>query len=95
MATLKYSESALESRELLKKCIAFIGLHQLSANPVNYTVCYEYLLGIQPLLKETVNQAVLEKVSLTDQMMEQWFEKHLSEYDLVSLRQTQDASCRK
>jgi diguanylate cyclase len=89
MATSKYSESTLESRELLKQCIAFIGLHQLSANPVNYTVCYEFVLGSQPLLKQAIDQAVLENTPLTDQMMGQWFETYLSEYDLIILRQSQ------
>jgi diguanylate cyclase len=89
MATLKYTESSVESRELLKQAITFIGAHQLSANPVNYTVCYEYLLGTQPLLKQAINQAILDNSPLTDLMMEHWFETFLSEYDLASLRQSQ------
>ncbi len=89
MATLKYTESASESRELLKQSIAFIGNHQLSANPMNYTVCYEYLLGTRPLLKQAIDQAISDNTSLTDLMMGHWFETFLSEYDLGSLRQTQ------
>lgn len=89
MATLKYPESTLESRELLKQAIAFIGVHQLSASPVNYTVCYEHLLGTQPLLKQAVDQALLENIPITDQTMKLWFETFLSEYDLASLRQSQ------
>ena len=89
MATLKYSESSLESRELLKQCITFIGTHQLSANPVNYTVCYEYLLGNQPELKQEINQVIQNKTTLTDQMMEHWFESFLSDYDQANFRQIQ------
>lgn len=86
---LSSSESALESRELLKQSIAFIGSHQLSAKPVNYTVCYEYFLGNQPSLKKAINQAISNKTPLTDQMMENWFEAYLSDYNLTSLRQSQ------
>lgn len=89
MATLKYSESSLESRELLKKTISFLGVHQLSANPVSYTVCYEYLFGTQTLLIQEINQAIEDKTPLTDQMLENWFEKFLLEYNLDSLKQSQ------
>ncbi len=89
MATLKYPESTIESRELLKQTIAFIGIHQLSADPVNYTVCYEYLLGSNPSLKQEIDQAIQVQTPLNDQMMENWFEKFLLESNLDSLRQSQ------
>lgn len=81
-------ESALESRELLKKAIAFIGLYHLSANPLNYTVCYEYLLGSHPALKKDIDKAIHGKTVLTDKMMEHWFKTYLSEYDLTHLQQS-------
>ena len=87
--TEKYTESTLRSKELLKSAIAFIGIHQLSANPVNYTVCYEYLQGNQPLLKQAIDQTISEKIPLTNTMMEQWFETWLADYDPVSLKQSQ------
>ena len=88
MVTSKYSNSTLESRELLKQAIAFIGTHQLSANPVNYTVCYEYLLGSHLVLKKEVDQAISKNGTLTDAMMEHWFKNYLSEYDLTNLQQS-------
>lgn len=81
-------ESALESRELLKKAIAFIGSHHLSANPVNYSVCYEYLLATHLDLKKEIDQAILEGSELTDKIMAHWFKTHLSEYDLTHLQQS-------
>ncbi len=81
-------ESALESREMLKQAIAFIGAHHLSANPVNYTVCYEYLLGAHPALKREIDKAIQGKVELTDPMMAHWFKVYLSEYDLTHLQQS-------
>lgn len=85
----KYTESASESRELLKQAIAFIGAHHLSANPVNYTVCYEYLLGTHPALKQEIEKALGDKKPLTDQMMKHWFQTYLSEYDMKTLQQSQ------
>jgi diguanylate cyclase len=87
--TIKYPESNIQSRELLKQAISFIGTYQLSANPLNYTVCYEYLSGNHPLLTEDINQAIRESSQLTNQKMEQWFYNFLSEYDLTSLKQSQ------
>jgi diguanylate cyclase len=81
-------ESALESREMLKQAIAFIGAHHLSANPVNYTVCYEYLLGTHPALKKEIDKAIQGKVELSDPMMAHWFKIYLSEYDLTHLQQS-------
>jgi diguanylate cyclase len=87
----KYFEttSTSESRELLKQAIAFIGTHQLSANPVNYTVCYEYLLGMHPVLKQEIDKTITDKKPLTDQMMNHWFQNYLSEYDMKTLQQSQ------
>ena len=89
MPALTYSESTSESRELLKQAIAFIGTHHLSANPINYTVCYEYLLGTHPVLKEEVEKTLTDKNPLTDQMMKHWFQAFLSEYDMKTLQQSQ------
>ncbi len=88
LAMSRLPESALESRELLKKAIAFIGTHQLSANPVNYSVCYEYLLATHPDLKKEIDQAILGGSELTDTMMAHWFKTYLSEYDITHLQQS-------
>jgi diguanylate cyclase len=88
MVISKVSVSAFESRELLKQAIAFIGTHHLSATPVNYTVCYEYLLGTHPTMRQEIDRAIQEKTELTDPVMEHWFKVYLSDYDLVSLQQS-------
>jgi diguanylate cyclase len=88
MVISKVSVSAFESRELLKQAIAFIGTHHLSATPVNYTVCYEYLLGTHPALRKEIDQTIQEKTELSDTVMEHWFKAYLSDYDLVSLQQS-------
>lgn len=89
MTTSKYFESSSRSKELLKLALTFIGTHRLSANPVNYTVCYEYLLGNQPALKQEIEKHISEKIQLTDQLMEHWFETFLGDVDQASLKQSQ------
>jgi diguanylate cyclase len=89
MATSKYFESPVRSKELLKRVLTFIGTHRLSANPVNYTVCYENFLGTQSALKQEIEKYISEKILLTDQLMETWFETFLSDVDQVSLRKSQ------
>jgi diguanylate cyclase len=89
MATSKYFESPVRSKELLKKVLTFIGTHRLSANPVNYTVWYEYLLDTQPALKQEIDKHISEKIQITDQLMGAWFETFLSDGDQISLKKSQ------
>jgi len=89
MAAIKYFDSTLQSKELLKHAIAFIGTHRLTANPVNYTVCYEYLLGSHPEMKREVDVAIAQNIPLTDRMMEKWFETYFATNEQIGLRQSQ------
>jgi len=89
MTTPKYFETTLRSKELLKLTLTFISTHQLSSNPVNYTVCYEYLLGNQLALKQEIEKHITAKTPLTDPLMETWFETFLSDVDQASLKQYQ------
>jgi diguanylate cyclase len=89
MTTSKYFESPLRSKELLKRVLTFIGMHRLSANPVNYTVWYEYLLDTQPALKQEIEKHISEKIQITDQLMGAWFETFLSDVDQISLKKSQ------
>lgn len=90
MANSRYFASTEKSKELLKHALSFIGMHRLSANPVNYTVCYEYLLGHQPLLKQAIDKSIADNVELTDELMGHWFETFLSGYDQSNLKKSQD-----
>lgn len=89
VTTLKDFESASYSKEMLKDTIAFIGAQQLSANPVNYTVCYEYLLGNALSLKQTIDKVLSENTPLTDLMMEQWFAVFFATDERSDLRRSQ------
>jgi len=89
MASVKYFESTMRSKELLKNAISFIGTHRLSPNPINYTVCYEYLLGNQHALKAAIDKSIAENILLTDKLMEKWFETLLSDYDSSNLKKSQ------
>jgi diguanylate cyclase len=84
------SKSTVHTKELLKHTLSFIGIHRLSANPVNYTVCYEYLLGNQPLLKQAIDKSISGNIPLTDEIMGHCFESFLSGFDQVGRMQMQD-----
>jgi len=89
-SSTKYSESSGRSKKLLKDTLSFIGIHRLSANPVNYTVCYEYLLGKKPLLKKVIDERISNNIHLTDEMMEQWYETFISGSVQAIFRESQD-----
>ena len=85
----KKDYSSLKSKELLKNAIAFIGTHRLTANPVNYSVCYEYLLNSHVSLKTEIDQAISEKIPLTDKMMEKWHDAYLADNGHAAIKKSQ------
>ncbi|MCG8635555.1 MAG: hypothetical protein MI863_17100 [Desulfobacterales bacterium] len=58
---MNYTENTPKAGEYLRLTLAHIAKHNLSANPVNYTVWYEYVSGKNLKLKQAVD-FLLEKV---------------------------------
>ncbi len=82
-------ESPRQTTEILKRVIHFIGHHQLSASPVNYSVCYEYFRGEHLLLNQAVDKALESPKPISSETMQNWFDTFLLGYDLKELNQSQ------
>jgi diguanylate cyclase len=56
--TLAYEESPEQAAEYLRLALAFIGRHRMTPNPVNFALCYDYIAGRNPALKEALELAL-------------------------------------
>ncbi len=66
--TLAFAETALNQIKALK----------LSAHPRNFELWYTYATGHNPGLNQAINELVARDARLTDQELEQIYDKHLS-----------------
>lgn len=55
-----YHQTPEQANEYLRLALAFLGKHNLTPNPVNYTLAYEYLLGRNPDLVDAMDNALAE-----------------------------------
>ncbi|WP_064038098.1 GGDEF domain-containing protein [Methylomonas methanica] len=85
----KNSVSIKSSKEILKHAIRFIGQHNLTAVPINYTVSYEYCRGDHALLRQAIDQAIASKQPINNEVMQCWFDTLLLGYDLKELSESQ------
>lgn len=56
--TLSYEEGPEQAAEYLRLALAFMGRHKIASNPVNFTLCYDYISGRNPLLKDALDHAL-------------------------------------
>jgi diguanylate cyclase len=56
--TLSYEEGPEQAAEYLRLALAFIGRHRLVPNPVNFALCYDYISGRNPALKDALDRAL-------------------------------------
>lgn len=58
--SLSYSEDPEQAAEFLRLTLAFMGRHGIAPNPVNYSLCYDYVSGHNPELKEALDQRLAD-----------------------------------
>ena len=84
-----YKESRDLSAECLRLVLPIISRHGLAANPINYTVCYEYVTGINPKLKQAFD-LLQAKDELDDEAMEQLYMDHISPCNIEHIQSVED-----
>ncbi|AEG01760.1 GGDEF domain-containing protein [Methylomonas methanica] len=84
----KNSSSIKSSTDILKQAIQFIGQHNITAIPINYTVSYEYCRGHHVLLRQAIDQAIVNKQPITNEAIQGWFDAFLLGYDLSELNKS-------
>jgi len=81
--------SAQQSSLILKQVIPFMGKYNLWSTPVNYAVIYEYYLGNNETLIQTIDKTLSSELVLTNAIVQGWFDSFLMDYDLSVFTQTQ------
>ncbi len=59
--TLSYEEGPEQAAEYLRLALAFIGRHKIAPNPVNFALCYDYISGRNPSLKDALDRALTSR----------------------------------
>ena len=73
---LKYHETPEQASEYLRLALAFLGMHGIAPNPVNFTLAYEYILGRDQALKQAMDE-VLTKEPLQHDMAAELYRRFI------------------
>ena len=77
---LKYHETPEQASEYLRLALAFLGMHGIAPNPVNFTLAYEYILGRDQALKQAMDE-VLTKEPLQHDMAAELYRRFIWDND--------------
>lgn len=80
---MNYTEEAGKAGEYLRLALTQIAKHNLPANPVNYTVWYEYVSGKNIKLKKAIDQSFEETQTLSSEKVEGLYQKYVADGDRV------------
>ncbi|MCG8683641.1 MAG: GGDEF domain-containing protein [Desulfobacterales bacterium] len=78
---MNYTESSPKAGEFLRLTLGFLAKYNLSANPVNYTVWYEYVSGKNLKLKQALDRMIDNNVPLTNKQIESLYQKFVTDGD--------------
>lgn len=80
---MNYTEEQNKAGEYLRLALNYIVKHRLPANPVNYTVWYEYVSGKNAKLKKAIDQTIENKSTLDKKQVEDWYQKYVADGDRI------------
>lgn len=80
---MNYTEEQTKAGEYLRLALNYIVKHRLPANPVNYTVWYEYVSGKNTKLKKAIDQSFEKKAPLDKAQVETWYRKYVADGDRI------------
>jgi diguanylate cyclase len=80
---MNYTEERNTAGEYLRLALNYIAKHNLSANPVNYTVWYEYVSGKNMKLKEAIDHSLDAAKSLNNNNVELLYQKYVADGDRI------------
>ena len=74
---MRYAETKQQSSELLRLIIPLLSKHEAACNPMTYALWYEYVAGLNPSLKQAMDQIVDEAKTLTNVQVEKLYRRHI------------------
>lgn len=78
---LDYPETAQQANEYLRLVLPMLARFQLPPNPVNFTLCYEYVSGANLELSHILDQVLNEEKGLTKQAAVELYRRHIWDVD--------------
>lgn len=87
---MHYSESNAQNAEILRLVIAFLAKHNLAANPIAYTVCYEYFSRTNPPIRNAIDESLRNRRQITNDFLSSLFETHINESGELNLRRVNE-----
>ncbi|KPK38390.1 MAG: hypothetical protein AMJ69_08605 [Gammaproteobacteria bacterium SG8_47] len=81
LGTLSYPESAEQAAEYLRLALALIGRVGLAPNPVNFTLCYEYVAGRRADLHGALERALASEASLSPEVAVELYRQYIWDED--------------
>ena len=82
---MRYTEPKARSAELLRLALAQMGRHDAAFNPVNFTLWYEYVAGINPTLNHVLDGLAGESTRLDDEAVLRLYEKYVAPPDVEAV----------
>ncbi|MCK5684307.1 GGDEF domain-containing protein, partial [bacterium] len=80
---MSYTEERNEAGEYLRLSLNYIAKYKLSANPVNYTVWYEYAAGKNLKLKKAIDISFKTKKPFNNNQIENLYKKYITDGDRI------------
>lgn len=81
---MRYRENREQTAELLRMVLPLMSRHAAGFHPLSFAVWYEYAAGTNQQLKAAVDARVAATVRLTDQDIEELFDKYVAMRDIES-----------
>ena len=80
---MNYTEGKNKAGEYLRLALGYIAKHNLPANPVNYTVWYDYVSGRNAKMKRTIDHWFNSKIPLNNSKVEGLYQKYVADGDRI------------
>ncbi len=78
---MKYTDSQEKSGEYLRRVIPLMAKQQAAFHPVSYAVWYEYVAGINPQLKSSLDELQKKGAPLDEETVYSLHQKYIAEID--------------
>ncbi len=80
---MNYSENENQAGEFLRLALSYLARFNLPANPVNYTVFYEYASGRNASLRKAIAQTIENSDIITEEQAKKLYKKYIESKDQV------------
>ncbi|MBU1195460.1 MAG: GGDEF domain-containing protein [Proteobacteria bacterium] len=78
---MSYTEERTRAGEYLRLALGLITKYNLSVDPVNYTVWYEYVSGKNAKLKKALDLSIQQEKSINNELVEALYQKYVADGD--------------